>query len=148
MRPTHSKSLFSRSLVEIYESTGQTRQERAMQSQGGNSDSPSNGLGFTRSNVTKCSTLVSFRSWCHQNALAPAGKQPLAPRKANPRRYIFNYQGRPSHEAPDLVSLFYFFRLCVVPCRACLTVRPTLVTCRALIQISKTTTTPFSGGAS
>jgi hypothetical protein len=134
-RPTRIYALgdsSSRALDEMYP----TDSRNVQCSPRGQSDSPSNGLGFTRSNVTKCSTLVSFLlvSLC-------AGKQALALVRQIPGSV-------PPARRPTLFHcsiLFLCELLPVVPLPT-----PSAATCRGLIQISKTTTTTnfLLGGAS
>ena len=72
--------------------------------------------------VTQCSTLLRASS-VHRPGTT--GGFAFQYREANPRRYYLRFPG--GHEAPDLVSLFYFFfRSCVASCRACL---PSLTVC-------------------
>lgn len=85
---------------------------------------PSKGLSFNSSStVTQCSTLfVLSVSSIRDRA---TGDKAFPSSEANPRRQAHpHYPSIPgasdSHEAPDLVSLFFFFPSCIASCRACL----------------------------
>lgn len=102
----------------------------SMQSQGGTPILPSQGSHMLQYTV--------------QYSMRPATKHTALAREIPDVNRTFHFQGQLSHQAPDLVSLFFFsFVYCFVSCLPpCLTICPTVAaaTCHGPIQNSKTTT--------